>query len=515
MSGITDRPSPAPTAQDAALAERLATLAGEALSGPTTEVADQLRAHSAHIALLDRQAPVVAELLSMCRAAAERWQAGGYGHFSVARNLPAAPPAIASLLQSAIDGEDDSQLHDLVARTCAASTENAQKLLAIGSGVHALLEAGPRRFPATAATEPIDPRRLPDLRARLISAQQGKPAVNRLAMALFENTGTLVPFLNGADDAARVLLAQENDRLARARLYHVDEEMTEAAIRKAERGRKGPLAPHRVPATRGFIAFGKPLVRTVPQGEERPADVVAVSWGPWAADFAHAPAHIQPTPVAGPRQPFWRWFGPDGTVRHIEAFDGRAKPTWWLTFWTRPTHAVPGMPPLMADNETTTGATETPGPMHIGTTDEVAHVVYACWDFITQEQVTKRPITQQRVQPRKPTDLRRDRRKGVADDSAVHLVTLRGRRPRPDEPTPAAPVPSGRKLDYRQVIAEYDRSHCMNPRLHREDPDKQHHHHEEITVVEYVRGPDGAPMRPTKESRTVHQLTADAAVDAE
>ncbi|MFK0121630.1 hypothetical protein [Streptomyces sp. NPDC090994] len=103
-----------------------------------------------------------------------------------------------------------------------------------------------------------------------------------------------MPYLDAADDAARVLLAQENDRLAKARLYHVDEEMTEAAIRKAERGRKGPLAPHRVPARRGFIAFGKPLVRTVPEGEERPADVVAVSWGPWAADFAHAPAHLRP-----------------------------------------------------------------------------------------------------------------------------------------------------------------------------------------------------------------------------
>ncbi|WP_374987184.1 hypothetical protein [Streptomyces fradiae] len=514
MSGITDHPSSAPTAQDIALAERLVALAGEALSGPTTQVADQLRAHTAHIALLERQGPVMGAVLSMCRAAAERWQAGGYGHFSVARHMPSVAPALSSLLQAAVDGDADPQLHDRARRACAASAEDAQKLIAISAGVHALLEAGPRRFPAKTVTEPIDPRRLPDLRARLVSAQQGKPAVNQLAIALFENTGTLVPYLDAADDAARVLLAQETDRLAKARLYHVDEEMTEAAIRKAERGRKGPLAPHRVPARRGFIAFGKPLVRTVPEGEERPADVVAVSWGPWAADFAHAPAHLRPTPVAGPRQPFWRWFGPNG-VRHIEPFDGREHPTWWLTFWVRPTHAVPGAPPLMADNETTTGATETPGPMQLGTTDEVAHVVFACWDFITQEQVTKRPITQQRVQPRKPTDLRRDRRKGVVDDSAVHLVTLRGRRPRPAESAPAAPAPSGRKLDYRQVIAEYDRSHCMNPRLHRDDPDKERHHHEEITVIEHVRGPDSAPLRPTKESRTVRQLTAETAAAAD
>ncbi|MFD3970381.1 hypothetical protein [Streptomyces cyaneofuscatus] len=116
MSGIFDSPSPVPTTQDVALAERFAALAGEALSGPTAELADQLRALGAHVALLDRQAPVVSVLLSMCREAAERWQAGGYGHFSVSRNLPAAPPAVASLLQSAIDGEGDVQLRELIAR---------------------------------------------------------------------------------------------------------------------------------------------------------------------------------------------------------------------------------------------------------------------------------------------------------------------------------------------------------------------------------------------------------------
>ncbi|WP_330335752.1 hypothetical protein OHS33_39600 (plasmid) [Streptomyces sp. NBC_00536] len=509
MSGITDGPSSTPTPQDVALAEQLVALTGEALSGATPLTAELIRAHNSHIALLDRQAPVVAAVLSMCRAAAERWQANGFGHFSVARSLPSMDAALTSLVQAAVDGDADAQLTERVRRACAASPDDASRLIAISSGVHAILEAGPSRFPATAAIEPIEPKRLPDLRARLIAAQQGKNAVNRLARALLENSGTLVPFVDSPDDAARVLLAQENNRLAKARLYHVDEEMTEAAIRKAERGRKGPLALHRVPSEYGLIAFGKPLVRTVLDDGERPADVVAVSWGPWAADFAHAPKHIQPTSVAGPRQPFWGYFGLDEGVQYVEPVDGREHPAWWLTLWTRPRHAIPGTPPLLADNETTVGASQSLEPMLLGTTDEISHVVYACWDFITQEQVTKRPIAEQRVQERKPTDLRRDRRKGVEDDSAVHLITLRGRRPQPAVSAPAAPVPGGRTLDYRQVIAEYDRSHCMNPRLHRDDPDKKLHHHEEITVVEYVRGPDGAPLRPTKESRTVHQLTAE------
>ncbi|WP_404200290.1 hypothetical protein [Streptomyces tauricus] len=51
MSGIIARPGSAPTAQDIALAERFVALAGQALSGPTTQLADQLRAHIAHIAL--------------------------------------------------------------------------------------------------------------------------------------------------------------------------------------------------------------------------------------------------------------------------------------------------------------------------------------------------------------------------------------------------------------------------------------------------------------------------------
>ncbi|MFD9453480.1 hypothetical protein ACFWBC_10365 [Streptomyces sp. NPDC059985] len=510
MSGITDHPSPKPTAQDVALAEQLVALSGEALAGATQQVADRFRVHAANIALLERQAPVASTVLSMCREAAERWQANGFPHFSVARQMPSMDPALSSLLQAAVDGEADEQLHERARRVCAASAGDATKLLAISAGVHAVLEAGPDRFPAGAATVAIEPQRLPDLRARLITAQQGKDAVNRLVVALLENSGTLVPFVDSPDDAARVLLAQENNRLAKARLYHVDEEVTEAAIRKAERGRKGPLAPHRVPSKYGLIAFGKPLVRTVMDNGERPADVVAVSWGPWAADFAHAPKHIQPTSVAGPRQPFWGYFGQDEGVTYVEPVDGREHPAWWLTLWTRPRHAIPGTPPLLADNETTVGASQSLDPMLLGTTDEISHVVYACWDFITQEQVTKRPMADQSVRERKPSDLRRDRRKGVEDDSAVHLITLRGRRPQLTAPDPAAPAPPGRKLDYRQVIAEYDRSHCMNPRLHRDDPDRQHHHHEEITVVEYVRGPDGAPLRPTKESRTVRRLTAEA-----
>ncbi|MFY0516040.1 hypothetical protein ACOMD4_37495 [Streptomyces anulatus] len=32
---------------------------------------------------------------------------------------------------------------------------------------------------------------------------------------------------------------------------------------------------------------------------------------------------------------------------------------------------------------------------------------------------------------------------------------------------------------------------------------------------EYARGSEGAPLRPTKESRTVHQLTADHVADPE
>jgi hypothetical protein len=507
MSGFPEQSPPAPTTHDGALAEQLVALSAEALSGgPTAQVGERIRAHTAHIALLGRQAPVVEAVLTMCRAAAERWQEEGLGHFSVARSLPSADPALTGLLQAGVDGDD--HLHTRVRQACTIADQGL-RLLAMSAGVHALLEAGPRRFPARTASKPIEPQRLPDLRARLISAQQGKDAVNRLTLALAEGCGTLVPFVASADDAARVLLAQENDRLAKARLFHVDAEMTEAALRKAERGRRGPLAPHRVPSRRGFIAFGKPLVRTFTAGEDPPADVVAVSWGPWAADFAHAPQHIRPPSVQGLRQPYWRWFGQGNQVVAIEPVDPQVQPTWWLTLWTRPTHAIPGAPPLLADNETTIGATDDPGPMHLGTTDEISHVVFACWDFITQEQVTKRPITTQQVQPRKPTDLRRDRRKGVVDDSAVHLVTLRGRRPLSSAPPPSVPAPSGRKLDYRQVIAEYDRSHCMNTRLHREDPDKQHHHHEEITVIEHVRGPDGAPLRPTKESRTVHQLTAD------
>lgn len=499
-----------PTADDVAHAERLVDLAWQALEAATPESAMAIRSHAGTIAQSGRHFPVITTVLHMCRAAAVAWEGEGHGRFNVAQALPTQPVTRLSLLQAVVDGDtdDDGHLHHRVEAACGASETAADELLAVSAGVHAILMAGPHRFAAKVPqSQPLDPRKLPDIRAKLVAAQSTKDAVNRLALALFEGNGTFVPCVNSADDAARVILAQERDRLTKAKLYFVDDEMTEAAIRKAVRGRKQPLAPHRVPARRGFMAFGVPLVRTVPDGVQPDPDVVAVSWGPWTADYAHAPQHIQPAraPEDAPAQPYWQWTGPEGP-RYIVPFGDSGKKSWWFTFWCRPSRATPGTPLLLADNEATIGQAETLEPMHPATSDEITHIVIAAWDFITQGQVTTRPITEQEVRRRKPADLRRDRRKGVEDDSAVYLVTLRGRRPRSESSEVSESVPTGRKLEYRQEIAEYDRSHCTNPHLHRDDPDQLLHLHEEITVTDYVRGPAGAPLRPSKASRTVHQL---------
>ncbi len=501
-------PDPVPE-QSGDLTERLVALARQAHASQTEALREEFRA-LIDVILRSGQAPdVVARVLGMSRAEVRRMEQFTDGPLDLSAPLGDVPSHFRELFHAGFTG---TLAPGDVEKACAASSSASAELLAVSVGTHTLLTAAREEIAsgsvirADLPAQPIDPRQLPDLRAKLVAAQDTKMAVNRLAVALFDGLGTLVPALESADDAARVLLAQEKNRLARARLYHVDEEMTAAAVRKALRGRKEPLNPHRVPSRRGLITFGAPLTRTNPGGEPV-ADVVAVSWGPWNGDFAHAPEHITPpAPAEGQPRPFWRWYGTDGHRLLYPLADGHQ--AWWFTFWCRRPYPIPGLPPLVADNETVIGQREELAPLAPGSTDEVSHVVIACWDFMTQERVVKKGITEQRVQQRRPTDLRRDRRRGVEDDSAVHLVTLRGRLPRQD--TGRRTSPSGRHLEYRQEIAEYDKSHCMNPHLHRHDPEKRYHVHEEITVTDYVRGPAGAPLRPSRASRTVHQLTGGA-----
>lgn len=51
--------------------------------------------------------------------------------------------------------------------------------------------------------------------------------------------------------------------------------------------------------------------------------------------------------------------------------------------------------------------------------------------------------------------------------------------------------PTGRTLDYQQPVGEHTKSHCMNPRLHAAGECG----HEDITILDYVRGPADAPLR--------------------
>lgn len=507
---LTDRSI---TAEDWAFVEDLAQIAADVLVAGNTADRD-LRVLTHAVVQAGRQVPVCVGLLERLPSAYAVWRmAGNTANLAQILAGTYAFTTMADQVQQAFDA-DGVERWDLVESMCEANRDGSSAVQAVAAlaGLYPLLMAGasiPSQGGAPVAggpvAEPLDPRKLPDLRVKLLDWLGGEQALAITANQLEQGLGTLVPCVASPEQAAQVMLAQERDRLARARLYHVDAEMTESLIRKANRGRKQQLAPHRVPARRGFLAFGRPLVRASRVGQQI-ADIVAVSWGPWRADYAHA-GGITPAPAPEhyTAQPYWQLDGTDGQMFVTPNSAGEAD-SWWITMWARTDILAPG---LSWDNEAVIGAEAVLRPLQPATSDEVTHVLVAAWDFMTQGQVSRRPISEERLQPRRPADARRDRRRapGLADSGDVHLVTLRGRIPAQPDGTRTEPVSTGRRLEYRQEIAEYDKEQCTNTHMHKDDPECLFHHHEPITIADHVRGPAGAPLRPSKASRTVYRVT--------
>jgi hypothetical protein len=487
-----------------ALALNMLDLALKATLGSNPQQLRELRALASSADEARLLQPTLALVLDAFQEEAHEWSADQGLPFRVSAALP-SQPEVAAYLQKVVDRE----------RFASPSTP-AQTVAVITAAAcaWALLREPSADDPAPPRAEPLDPSRLADRRAKLVTHLRTRPAREETARLLSLGQGRLIP-LTSLDDGARVLHAQEADRLSRARLFHVDDEMTQAAIRRAGRGRKDPLSPGRVPARRGFLALGTPIRPTSTTGV--PAqDVIAVSWGPWHIDtYAPAPARIRPEPVpTASRQPYWvlNSSEPRPPIKNSEHW-------WWITLWSQA--QTYDSWPLSWQNEFAVDAHAFLNPLESGPTSEVIHTVVACWDFMTQHRVSKSTMTEQTEQARRPSDLRSDRRTGIEDNGTVHLVTLRGRLA-PDQ-TPASnhkPVPTGHKLDYRMEIDEFDRAQCPNPRRHAElggrataDNPDGHCIHEPVTVSSHIRGPEGAPLRIAKSKQTVYQLTSSSGVD--
>ncbi|MHA7956367.1 hypothetical protein ACX9I7_01225 [Streptomyces sp. L500] len=329
----------------------------------------------------------------------------------------------------------------------------------------------PRPSSTEAESWAPDPRQIPEWRRKLVSDYQSEHAPSWMGQTLADGRYVLAPALEDADAAGVILCAQEAERLSKAKLYYADAHTCAVASRKALRPRTAPLVEHRVPSTYGLIVFATPLAAGP---GERP--VVAASWGRWDSDLRHGPWVARRHGITTPL------FLADGS-------------RWWVTFYTAATAPVGA--PLRWDTEALivegqtweegSGARSEPKDR-----DELAlRTVIGTWDLITQERVAK-AVTETEEIVRKPVKVRSDRRRGIKDDGTVRVVSIRASQPR-DGRRPArhsgdgAP---GRVFRSQWMVYEHSRNHCMNPHLHAAKGCT----HEDITILDFIKGPEGAPF---------------------
>ncbi|MEV4741786.1 hypothetical protein [Streptomyces sp. NPDC049555] len=325
---------------------------------------------------------------------------------------------------------------------------------------------------ATAGSWAPDPRKIPEWRRKLIGECQSERGLLWMAQTLAEGRYLLCPDLGDASVAAAILCSQGAERLSRAKLYYADDRTCAVASRKAARPRTAPLVGHRVPAPYGMVVFATPVVVA---GSAKP--IVAASWGRWDSDLRNGPWLVRR----------------DGVTRPLRLADGTR---WWITLYTSST-ATAGAPLAWETEglivEGQTWEEQPPRDPEAAELGEVAvRTVVAVWDLITQERVAK-PVTDTEEIPRKPAKVRADRRRGIEDDGAVRLVSIRGRStPSGERRTAHRADGDARSRIYRHqwMVYEHSRNHCMNPHLHKDDACT----HEDITILDFIKGPEDAPF---------------------
>lgn len=133
------------------------------------------------------------------------------------------------------------------------------------------------------AWDPPRPELLPDLRTRLAEQTRSPVELDQTAQVLAGGRGAIVPHTKTPEEAARILLQQEEERLAGAQLYYATPEMTRLAVTAGESLPDFHCEPEDVPDRYGFIVFGEPIGSYVNTdvGERVRVPIVAASWGPW------------------------------------------------------------------------------------------------------------------------------------------------------------------------------------------------------------------------------------------
>ncbi|MEV3855546.1 hypothetical protein AB0J38_14600 [Streptomyces sp. NPDC050095] len=416
----------------------------------------------------------------------------------ILRTLLAGP----EVLQAQFDREDgiyrDEFLGNCVLAVLSSACVRAEyeglaaPVLDVGSGPQTVPAQGER----VAWEWKPNPKALPELRDRLLAFYRSPAGISYVGSALAEGGFVLCPYASHTTDpqdlyeSTGFLCGQEAHTLERARLYYVDAVMCEVALRKAKRAQKAPVTARRMLPGAGFVAFETPI----DSGDPDQA-IVAVSWNQWDP-------HLWPGT--------WLMSGPTVGRGRLEAFEVPADMIlpggvrWWLTFYTARTRSH--LPKVMWDTEAVIGeghhfTAAISDDAEPSDSNELAQrVLIAVHELITQTEVLGKTITKTTEHARRPSDQKRDRRRGIQDDGRVRVVTIGGNGTGRHY-NPAGRTGASWTLKWRTPVVEHDRNQCPNPHHHAELGDACVH--EPITILEHVRGPEDAPLRPTKTVRNL------------
>lgn len=368
------------------------------------------------------------------------------------------------------------------------------------AGAAARAEGGRQILDFTTPPEPVfapwqvNPHKIPKWRRDLMLFGRSDFAKQKEYEDLCRGAFVLAPdpHAREGDDGypAWALCESEAQRLKRAKLYYIDEDLCAVAVRKAQRPARTPVTAHRVLPGAGFMVLATPH----PFAEGCPP-VVAVSFSAFDPD-EHGPW----VTTNGPQS---QEAGEGVAVARMR-FEASQR-WWWLTFYAQEPAQTYGSLPMCAYSETIIGEGHRfEGPPQEGTNEHITRFVFALFSLITQADLpTPKPVTLTSELVRKGAERRSDRRRGIEDDGRVRVVTV-GRPTTPQSARSAAPREGTARgtLAYRQLVHEHDKAQCPNTHRHAELGDGCVH--EDITVLDYERGPADAPFRL---SNTVYRPT--------
>ncbi|MFD8316202.1 hypothetical protein [Kitasatospora purpeofusca] len=338
---------------------------------------------------------------------------------------------------------------------------------------------------------------------------------------------TLVPAVASPLEAAQILLGQEDERLLTGAVWLIDGRLTRLATAQRFDARELPVTWDRVPGKRGmgFMQFEHAI------GQMGRQSVVAVSWGPWRADWSPHPGAIA-LPVAEPfGRPVWWHTDMHPSERDQERYfngkldaQGRDRSVGllveqpgvefvWLTFWTPSLVGQKELPLVRAGEMVVPIGACLPAEPSPASRWPWARVVFACWDRLTDPQREPGQLVAavEQVVVELPDNRAKDKkRKSGKRTDAVSVArveevpTPRQPRPAPAVEEPAAvPSPRGPLTYGYTVVTTGTRKFCTQTHKHREYRERGEEcpHHEERPIVPSYKVRPDLEQQPTKRAR--------------